>query len=238
MKKAIVIGASSGIGRGLAKILADNNYKVGITGRREHLLAELANEKPDSFIIKSFDITDLEIVTRKLDELVAELQVLDLLILNSGTGNINETLDFQIEKQTIDTNISGFTLIAGWAFNYFKNQKSGHLAAVTSVAGIRGRREAPAYNASKAYQINYIECIRNKALNLGLPIFITDIRPGFVDTEMAKSPEKFWVAPVNKAAKQIFNAINKKKKVAYITKRWVLIASLIKLIPDFLFKKI
>ena len=90
---------------------------------------------------------------------------------------------------------------------------------------------APAYNATKAYQMNYLEGLRQKATKLKFHIFVTDIRPGFVDTDMAKGERQFWVATVEKATQQIFKAIKKKKKVAYITKRWRLIALILKLIP-------
>lgn len=231
MKKAIIIGATSGIGKGLAKLLVNNNYKVGLTGRRTELLDELRQENLNSFFIKTFDITDTKNVTNNLDELISQLGGLDLLIISSGTGDLNKNLDFTIEKRTIDTNVLGFTCIADWAFNYFEQQKFGHLVAISSVGGLRGSRQGPAYNATKAYQINYIEALRQKAKFLKLPIFVTDIRPGFVDTDMAKGDGRFWVVTVDKASKQIYDAIKTKKKIAYISKRWRLIAGLLKRIP-------
>jgi short-subunit dehydrogenase len=231
MKKAILIGATSGIGKGLAKLLADNNYIVGITGRRTELLEKLKSEKPNSYFIKTFDVTDIKIVVEKLDELKTELEGLDLLVISSGTGDLNDNLDFEIQKRTIDTNVLGFTCIANWAFNLFEKQKNGHLVAISSVGGLRGSRQAPSYNATKAYQINYLEALRQKATKLKQPIFVTDIRPGFVDTDMAKGEGQFWLATVDKATRQIFDAINRKKKIVYITKRWRLIGTILKRIP-------
>ena len=231
MKRAIIIGATSGIGKGLAEILANNNYKVGITGRRMELLSELKSQKPNSFYTKTFDISDTKIILQNLETLTTELGGLDLLIISSGTGDLNEKLDFEIEKRTIETNILGFTCVSNWAFNYFEKQKSGHLVAISSVGGLRGSRIAPAYNATKAYQINYLEGLRQKAAKLKTQIFVTDIRPGFVDTDMAKGEGQFWVATVDKATQQIFEAIMDKKKIAYITKRWKLIATVLKRIP-------
>lgn len=98
-----------------------------------------------------------------LKELSGELGGLDLFIISAGMGELNEMLDFELEQRTIDTNIYGFTYIADWAFHFFQKQESGHLVGITSVAGIRGNRVAPAYNASKAYQINYLEGFRQKA---------------------------------------------------------------------------
>ena len=237
MKKAIVIGASSGIGRGIAKMLADNGYIVGITGRRAELLEELKNEKPDSFIIKRFDVTDIKETEAKLEELAKELEKIDLLFLSSGAGDINGRLLFEIEKTTIDTNVTAFTFIAGWIFRFFEKQGFGHFAAVTSVAGIRGNYGCPSYNATKAYQINYLESLRQKAFRSKKPIIITDIRPGFVDTAMAKGEGLFWVAPLDKAVKQIYKALLSKKQVAYITKRWKMLGAVLKIIPDFIYKK-
>ena len=231
MKKAIVIGATSGIGKGIARLLTENNFKVGITGRRIEILNELKSEKKNSYLIKCFDITDTSNVVKNLEELTSELGGLDLLFLSSGTGDENENLDFKIEKRTIDTNVTGFTIIADWTFNYFQKQKYGHFVAISSIAGIRGSRIAPAYNATKAYQINYLEGLRQKATKLKTQVYVTDVRPGFVDTEMAKADKKFWVATVDKASQQIFSSIKRKKKIVYITRRWGLMAILLKVLP-------
>ncbi len=163
--------------------------------------------------------------------MTTELGGLDLLVISSGTGDINDNLDFAIEKQTIDTNVLGFTCVADWTFNYFEKHKFGHLVAISSVGGLRGSRQAPSYNATKAFQINYLEALRQKATFLKMPIIVTDIRPGFVDTDMAKGEGQFWVASVDKASRQIFSAIKAKKKIAYVTKRWGLIATILKRIP-------
>lgn len=237
MKKAIVIGASSGIGKGLAKMLAADGFRIGITGRRDGQLNELMRETPEAFVVKSFDITDSDHALGHLDDLVRELGGLDLLVLSSGTGDINESLDFDIERRTINTNVTGFTLIAGWAFNFFEAQGHGHLVAISSIGGLRGSRQAPAYNASKAYQINYLEGLRQKAARLKAPVFVTDIRPGLVDTAMAKGEGLFWVMPLDKAVKQIYKAIGSKKKIAYVTKRWRIIAAILKRIPASLYNK-
>ncbi|MFT3947858.1 MAG: SDR family NAD(P)-dependent oxidoreductase [Agriterribacter sp.] len=231
MKKAIIVGATSGIGRQLAILLADKNYIVGITGRRKNLLDELQYQRPDNFIASDFDITETFVVTKKLDELAEKLGRVDLLILSSGTGNINEQLDFSVEKKTLDVNVVGFTEVANWTINYFQKQQRGHFVAITSIAGLRGGRQAPAYNSTKAFQINYLEGLRQKVTKLKLPIYITDIRPGFVDTAMAKGEGKFWIATAGKAANQIIKAIERKKTIAYVTKRWKIIATIVRLLP-------
>lgn len=231
MKKAIILGATSGIGKALARLLTGNNYQVGITGRRTDLLMELKHENPGAYFIQTIDVTDTTETVEKLTLLTAQLGGLDLLILSSGTGDINQELDFEIEKRTINTNVLGFTSIVDWAFNFFEKQSFGHLVAISSIGGLRGSRQAPAYNASKAYQINYLEGLRQKACRINKAIFVTDIRPGLVDTDMAKGEGLFWVMPVEKTAKQIFKAILQKKKIAYVTKRWLIIATILKRIP-------
>ena len=236
MRKAIIIGATSGIGNEVAKILVKNGYKVGITGRRETELERLKESSPNNYVISSFDCTT-EDNSEKLLELTDRVGGLDLLILSSGTGDFNEDLNFDIENETNQLNVIAFTEIVDWAFNYFQKQRKGHLVAISSIAGIRGSRIAPAYNASKAYQINYLEGLRQKATKTKEPIHITDIRPGFVDTDMAKGEGKFWVAKKEEAAQQIFGVIKKKKMVAYVTKRWWVIAKLLQLIPNGIYKR-
>jgi short-subunit dehydrogenase len=231
MKRAIVIGATSGIGRALAQVLVENDYIVGATGRRKEMLEELQTGHPGKIFISAFDVTDASAVKEKLPALVQEIGGLDLLVLSSGTGYINDALDFDLEKEMITTNVLPFAWIASWAFVFFQKQKSGHFAGISFIAGLRGGRQAPAYNATKAFQISYVEGLRHKAKKLKLPIVVTDIRPGFVDAAMAKGKNVFWAAPADKAAKQIFQAIENKKPVPYITRRWALIAFLLRLMP-------
>jgi short-subunit dehydrogenase len=238
MNKAIVVGATSGIGKGIARLLVEHGYKVGVTGRRSHLLEEIRKENPDHYVAKSFDVRDTEAIPDHLEGLVLDLGGLDLLIISSGTGDLTDHLDFNTEKKVIDTNISGFTAVADWTFNYFEKQNQGHLVAITSVAGLRGNRFAPAYSASKAFQMNYLQGLRQKAGKLKLPIYITDIRPGYVDTAMAQGDYLFWVLSVEKAAYQIFRAISRKRKVAYITSRWSVVGLVMKLLPDWIYNKV
>jgi short-subunit dehydrogenase len=143
MQKAIIIGATSGIGKGLAQLLVENGYKVGIAGRRTGLLEALKSENPASYVMKTFDMTVAHAdVVRKLEELTAELGGLDLLIISAGIGDFNDKLDFEIEQRTINTNVVGFTGVADWAFNYFVKKGAGHLVAITSIGGLAeaGRR--------------------------------------------------------------------------------------------------
>ena len=237
MRKVIVVGASSGIGRELAMIYADHNCKVGITGRRKNLLEELQHKFPDRVIIRSFDNVN-DNIEENLSALIESLGGLDLLVLSSGTGDLNTSLDWLIEKNTLDLNVLAWTHIADFTFNFFRQQGHGHFAAITSIAAIRGEGRAPAYNASKAFQANYLEGLRKKASQEKLNITITDIQPGFVKTVMEKSYTRFWEASAAKAARQIFYAIERKRRKVYITKRWWIIAQLLKIAPASIYNRI
>jgi short-subunit dehydrogenase len=235
--KAIVMGASSGMGKELARILSTNNYIVGLAARRLNLLEELQKELPGKSYIKQIDISRFTEADKAFRELIADMDGVDLIIISSGYGDINPQLKWDIEKETIDVNVSGFTLIAGIAFQYFMEKGAGHLAAISSVAALRGNRSDPAYSASKAYVSNYLEGLRQRALRSRKPITITDLKPGFVKTPMSKGGKLFWLATAEEAAEQIFDAIRGKKKLAYITRRWRLIAWILKVAPDWLYNK-
>ncbi len=236
-KKAIIVGASSGIGKALAILLAQQGYTVGITGRREELLHEIKSLYPDRIIPMVADATqpkaDEELVT-----LVQQLGGLDLLVISAGVAFINKTLDFTLEDSTNQLNVVAFTKLANWGMHFFERQGHGHIANISSVASRRGGRHAPAYHASKAYQSNYFEGLRQRFHKRKLPIVTTDIRPGFVDTAMAKGNGLFWVATKEKAARQIYRALQQKKAVVYITKRWRIIAFIFSNMPKWMHKRL
>jgi short-subunit dehydrogenase len=236
-KKVIIIGATSGIGRELALLYAQQGAQVGITGRRNELLQSLRNEFPQQIKTACFDVTGSDNL-QQLRQLVEATGGMDVLIYNSGYGDISEQLDWKIDKETVDVNVNGFIEIVHFAFNYFVQKGGGQIAVTSSVAAIRGNSFSPAYGASKAFASNYCEGLNIKAWRLKKDIVVTDIRPGFVDTKMAKGNGRFWVAPPQKAAKQIWQAIESKKKKVYITRRWALIGWLLKWIPYFIYKRI
>ncbi len=238
MKKAIVIGATSGIGKSIAEILIQNGYNVGVTGRRVELLTSLKEKYPNNIFHNQMDVQELSAIESICNNLVHQLSGLDLLIISAGIGDENKSLDFSIENNVIKTNVQGFACVAGWGMNYFKKQGHGHLVSISSVAGLMGNGEAISYYASKAFQINYLEGLRLNADKNRAKIFVTDVRPGYVDTDMAKGDGMFWVAPVDKAAQQIFTAIKRKKKIVYITKRWRIIGFLLKIIPYSILRKV
>ena len=238
MKKAIIIGATSGIGKAVAEILLQEGYLVGVTGRREDLFPAMQQQFSGRIFCKKMDVQELLTLASICNELVNQMGGMDLLVISAGIGEGNKQLDFEIENDVIKTNIQGFTCIADWGTSFFKKQGYGHLVNISSIAGIRGNGLAPSYNATKAYQINYLEGLRLNTIKSGNDITITDVRPGFVDTAMAKGNGLFWVAPVKKASEQIVEAIKRKKGVVYITKRWGLIGYVLKIIPFSILRRV
>ena len=228
----VIIGATSGIGKALFEKYANGANRIGIIGRRTHLLDELHQKYPSKTIPTQADITHLEEIEQAINTLHDMLGKIDLAIVCAGIGEINTTLDYAVERPTIDTNIVGWTFVIDLLYHIFEQQGHGHLVAITSVGGLRGEPMAPAYSATKAYQINYMEALRKKAFKNGRHITVTDIRPGLVDTAMAKGEGLFWVMPVEKVAGQIIVAIRKQKSIAYVTKRWHVLAVINKFLPE------
>lgn len=238
MKNAVVIGASSGIGRELAKILASNGYSIGLVARRLNLLSELGRELPNPVFVKAIDVSKPVEAMPLLRELIAEMNGVDLFVVSAGVGCINRDLDWEREQETIAVNVSGFVAAVNVAVEHLQTRGSGHIVGISSLAALRGNGEAPAYNASKAFLSNYMQGLRHKFSKLNLPIVVTDVQPGFVNTAMAKGDGLFWVTSPEKVARQIFDAIRKRKKQVYVTKRWRIIAWFLKAIPDWLYHRL
>ena len=236
-KKIIIIGASSGIDREIVCKYVAKGYKVGITGRREHFLNELKDKYPDQIFTSCFDVMEKE-NQEKIKKLIEDLGGLDILIYNSGYGDPSKDLIWEIENTTTKTNVNGFVEIVSYAFNYFVKQGNGQIAITSSVSAVRGNSWAPAYSASKAFMSTYAEGLNIKAKRLKVNIIVTDIRPGFIDTKMAKGNGQFWVVPKEKAVEEMIKAIKKKKRVVYITRRWWLIAQIMKLLPYSIYRRI
>ena len=232
--KAIVIGATSGIGRELIRVLHKKKYIVGAAGRRADLLVEIKEELLTQIHIKEMDVASSN-AKEALQALIQEMEGVDLVVISAGTGDLN--VDWETEQQIINTNVLGFASMSNIAFQYFSEKGSGHLVGISSIGAIRGGA-APAYNASKAFVTNYLQGLRLLATKQKKDITITNIQPGFVDTQMAKGSGLFWITPVDKAANQIYSAIAGKRKHAYISKRWRVIAYLLKILPDWLYHKL
>lgn len=236
-KKVIIIGATSGLGKALAEIYVQAGCMVGITGRRNELLQTLQQQYPSQIVTACFDVRENDAVSQ-LTALIHKMGGVDLFIYNAGYGDPSHDLDWEIDKVTYETNVKGFIELVNYAFNYFVQQGKGQIAATSSIAANRGNSQAPAYSASKAFMSVYMEGLHIKAAKMKTAITVTDIQPGFLATKMAKADKQFWVAPVQKAAHQIVQGIEKKKWRIYVTRRWWLIAQVMKWAPAWLYHRI
>ncbi len=237
MNQAIIVGASSGIGRELAKVMSNDGIELGLMARRQNKLEELQQELPHPSHIQTIDVSQPADAREKLSNLIDAMGGMDCIVLNAGLGASKPS--FEKAMQIIDINVKGFVALGDYAYEYFANQGNGHIVGVSSIAALRGARAATVYGASKAFVTNYMEGIRSHAHKKKYKINVTDIRPGFVYTDMTKDNKgMFWVASAETAAQQIYEAIRKKKDVAYITKRWSLIAGLMKVVPRKIAKRL
>jgi len=228
---ALIIGASSGIGREIAKELTRRGYQVAIAARRKEFLESHADGDAGVACVEEMDVAAPDSV-EKFNRMAQALGPVDFVYLVAGVGFLNDGLDWELEQETIEINVKGFARLAGEAFHLFEEQGRGHLVGVSSIAALRGSAEAPAYGASKAFISRYLQALRFRARKSGRPIYVTDARPGFVDTAMMKADSPFWVASPEKAARQIVAAAEARRGVVYITKRWAIIAALLRLLPD------
>jgi len=243
-QKIMIIGASSGIGRALALYYATNDCQntrceIGLVGRRTRHLQSLQKEIPTKTYIKSIDIAEIKTATNKLTELIDEMGGLDVCIITAGAyATFDLKNEWKSTKKLIAVDVTGFANVVSIVMNYFEQQGHGHLVGITSVDALRGIPEAPAYSAAKAYESIFLEGLRNRMVQKKLPIYVTEIMPGWVDVEhttFSELPGTFWVSSTTEAAKQIYEAIQAKKKRAYITKRWVIVSWFMKFAPDWLF---
>ncbi len=249
--KAIVIGASSGIGRATAKQLAQKGYDIGIAARRTELLESLGQEISDEYyadlksseessssqktppkvFIKSLDVTQAPDVHTKLDELIKEVGGLDVIVISVTAYSPNGTAD----KDTINIDLLGFYNVAHHIVKFFKQQRHGHLIGISSVDSVRGNSQDPVFSAAKAFVSTYLDGIRNYMSQNDIPIHITDVLPGWVDLEKVKFsdfPDTFWVIAAEQAAHDICQAIEDKTSRLFVPKRWRLLTLLWQILPD------
>lgn len=242
MKKAVVIGASSGIGREIASGLIRNGWKVGIVARREELLRSLAAEFSGCGVeIQAIDITEEKSV-ELLGSLISRLGGMDLFVNVSGRGNQNKALEPEIEIRTAELNVTGFVRMMDFAFNWFADNlrpgERGQIAAVTSIAGTKGMGTAPAYSATKRMQTTYIDALAQLARMRHVNIDFTDIRPGFVRTDILDSNKKYPMimdkVPVGEAA---VNAILHRRRVVVIDWKFRILTFLWSLVPQCIWER-
>jgi short-subunit dehydrogenase len=234
---AVIIGASSGIGEALAHELNRAGWQLGLFARRLDRLEALRQTLSPGTVVRALDVTEPNAATI-LERAFEELGGVDLVVISAGTGHLNPEMDWPLDVDTVTVNVLAFMAMAQVAMRHFLTRGRGHLVGISSVAALRGNRAAAAYSASKAFQSLYLDGLRDLARHSGHPVAVTEVQPGFVDTAMMKtdrplSPVMRWllVASAATAARQILTAVRKRKKHAYVPRRYWAVAFVFKLLP-------
>ena len=231
MNRVVIIGASSGMGLEVAKQFLAQGYRLGIAARREDRLQALKQEAPDKVVTATIDVT-AEDAAERLRSLINDLGGMDLFFYASGIGKQNRELAPDIELNTVNTNGMGFTRMIGEAYRYFAEKGEGHIAAITSIAGTKGLGPAPSYSATKAMQNTYLQALEQQANARGLKIRFTDIRPGFVDTDLLKGDYHYpMMLKPEKVARKIVRAIHHKRHIKVIDWKYAIMTALWRRIP-------
>ena len=229
--KIIVLGASSGIGMEVTKLLIGQGHELGVAARRLDRLESLKQLAPDRVVTAMIDVTDDD-APQRLQSLINELGGMDLFFYASGIGKQNRSLTPDIELNTVNTNAMGFTRMVGEAYRYFAQRGVGHIAAITSIAGTQGLGPAPAYSATKAMQNIYLQALEQQANSRGLKIRFTDIRPGFVDTDLLKGDNHYpMMLKPQQVARHIVRAIHNRRHVVVIDWKYAILTPLWRLLP-------
>jgi NAD(P)-dependent dehydrogenase (short-subunit alcohol dehydrogenase family) len=183
-RHAIVIGASSGIGREIARQLAASGCRVAALARRKDALDALANEFADRILAVEHDVTKFDEVPWLFQEVARDLGGLDLVVYVSGLmADVGpREFDFEKDRQMIEVNYLGCVAWLNQAATRFQETKSGCILGIASVAGDRGRWKQPVYNSSKGAMAIYMESLRNRLDRQG--VRVVTVKPGPVDTPM------------------------------------------------------
>ena len=238
-KRVIIVGATSGIGLEVARIYLGRGYTLGLAGRRIDRLEEIRRKDPSHVFIKRIDVTSDD-AAGCLRELIDDVGGMDLYIHCSGVGSQNMLLDWDIERNTISTNASGFARMVLAAYRYFAdNGIMGQIAVISSIAGTKGLGAAPSYSATKRFQNTYIDSLAQLSRMRGDNISFTDIRPGFIRTDLLKDGRHYpMLMSVEYASRLITKAIDRRKRSKIIDWRYEILVFLWRLIPEWLWERL
>ena len=236
---AVVMGASSGLGAAVARLLAARGWRVGIAARRAQALERVKSEfAPGQIEAEVIDVNDPSAPLR-LNALIDRLGGIDLYFHSSGVGWQNQQLDAAVELSTVETNVAGFTRMVTAAFNRMaQDGRPGHIAVISSVAGTKGLGPAPAYSASKAFDSCYIQALEQLARMRRLPISFTDVRPGFVATPLLNGAPYPMLMDCGHAARCIVGAVLARRHVAVVDWRWSVLVALWRSMPRWLWRRL
>jgi NAD(P)-dependent dehydrogenase (short-subunit alcohol dehydrogenase family) len=240
-KRALVVGASSGIGKAIASELLKAGVSTALVARRAEPMRELAASAPAGVNapVYEHDVTNYAATEALFQRITHDLGGLDVIIYASGVmPNVEENeYNFDKDRSMIEVNVLGAIAWLNEAAKRFERLKSGTIVGISSIAGDRGRRGNPAYCTSKAALTTFLESLRNRLSRYGVKV--VTIKPGFIDTEMVRGrPGLFWLISPEKAATLILDAARSGTSSAYIPGKWRMVATIVKTIPSWLFKRL
>ncbi len=243
MRRILITGATSAIAHEAAKHFASDGDAFLLVGRdpdkltavADDLRARGANEVASAVV----DLLDLPRCSRLIDEAVEKLGGLDALLVAQGTLPDQSACEADTVQalREFSLNAMGPIALLLKAAAYFETQRSGCLAVITSVAGVRGRRSNYVYGSAKAAVSTFLEGLRARMSDVG--VSVVDIRPGFVDTPMtAHLPKNALFATAASVGERVYRAMGSGDAVVYAPWFWRWIALVIQLIPRSIFAKL
>lgn len=227
-KRAIVVGASSGIGEAVARELLAGGTQVACVSRR--------GTAPEGGLGFAHDVHDIESVPALFAEITQRLGGLDLIVYASGVMPAVAPDEYSTDKDAdiIAVNLTGAIAWLNPAAVRFEKARAGTIVGISSVAGDRGRRGNPVYGATKAALNAYLESLRNRIERAGA--FVVTVKPGPVQTPMTAGLKMPGMIAAEQAAHEILTAAKDKVRTAYVPGKWRLIMTVIRAIPAPLFK--
>jgi decaprenylphospho-beta-D-erythro-pentofuranosid-2-ulose 2-reductase len=245
-RRGIIIGASDGIGAALARRLAREGYTLALLARRADKLEAVCseiNQAQGEHHAQAYihDVAEYEKAPALLRRIVADLGGLDLVVFVAGVNHPPGGIDqynFQNDRTMIETNLIGALAWLNPVAEMFQSARAGQIVGIGSVAGDRGRVGNPGYNTSKAGLATYLEALRNRLTRHGINVLT--VKPGFVQTEMLKAAQgpTLFTITAEKAADDIWNAMQKRKQVVYTASIWRWIMLAIQHTPSFIFRRL
>ncbi len=242
MKKAMVMGATSAIAQEVCRILAGRGMELVLAGRNPAKLKAVAADlkirgagRVETLVV---DAADFRRHADAFHRAVRLLGGLDLLLIAHGELGDQERAQKDVREslELINTNFLSVVSLATPAAGYFEERRSGALAVISSVAGLRGRRRNYLYGSAKAGLNAYLSGLRNRLAPSGARVLTYLV--GFVDTPMtADLPKNFLFVKPGKVARGMVRALDGRGDVVYLPGFWRWIMLAIRMIPESLFKK-
>ena len=239
-RRAVVVGGTSGIGEAVVRRLVKTGVTVAVVGRREDRLHVLKADLDQALLTYRHDVRDAGSVPGLFEKIVGQLDGLDLIVYAAGVLPVTGAMEFPSERDldTLAINLNGAVAWLNPAADRFARTGRGTIVGISSVAGDRGRRGNPAYNASKAGLSVYLESLRNRLAIQGVTVLT--VKPGYVRTAMLDNnpPGPLPVIDADRAAEEILDAAAAGKRVVYVPGWWRIIMTVVGVIPAPIFERL